>query len=82
MTITMLALELVADRSTREPLEMQSASQDVIRRETGVIVHECAHSLVISPRLIMSRAEGNETIDAIRTVLERMDTSGAIAPAS
>jgi PLP-dependent transaminase len=78
----MLAVELVADRSTREPLDMDAAPQDVIRRETGVIVRECAHSLVLSPPLIMSRAEADETINAIRSVLERMDPSGAIAPAT
>ncbi len=78
----MLAVELVADRSTREPLPMHAGPQDVIRREAGVIVRECAHSLVLSPPLVMSRAEANETVDAIRSVLERMDASGEIAPQS
>ncbi len=31
----MHAVELVADRETHEPLPMDAAPQDVIRRETG-----------------------------------------------
>ena len=74
----MLAVELVADRETREPLPMDEKPQDVIRRETGVIVRDCAHSLVISPPLIMSEDEADEVVAAMRTVLERMDPSGHI----
>ena len=76
----MHAVELVGDRDTRDPLAMDSAPQDVIRRETGVIVRDCAHSLVISPPLIMSRQEADEVVDAMRSVLERTDPSGRIAP--
>ena len=75
----MHAVELVADRETREPLAMDSAPQDVIRRETGVIVRDCAHSLVISPPLIMSQGEADEVVDAMRSVLERTDPAGRIA---
>ncbi len=76
----MHAVELVGDRDTREPLAMDSAPQDVIRRETGVIVRDCGHSLVISPPLILSRAESDEVVDAMRSVLERTDESGRIEP--
>ena len=38
----MHAVELVGDRETRAPLAMDAALQDVIRRETGVIVRDCA----------------------------------------
>ena len=72
----MHAVELVADRETREPLPMDAAPQDVIRRETGVIVRDCPHNLVISPPLIMSREEADEVVDAMRSVLERTDPSG------
>lgn len=75
----MHAVELVADRETREPLPMDAAPQDVIRRETGVIVRDCAHNLVISAPLVMSRHEADEVVDAMRSVLERMDSSGRIA---
>jgi adenosylmethionine-8-amino-7-oxononanoate aminotransferase len=77
----MHAVELVADRETREPLPMHAAPQDVIRRETGVIVRDCQHNLVISPPLIMSRDEADEVVDAMRAVLERTRPSGDITPA-
>jgi adenosylmethionine-8-amino-7-oxononanoate aminotransferase len=78
----MHAVELVADRETREPLPMDAAPQDVIRRETGVIVRDCQHNLVISPPLIMSREEADEVVEAMRSVLERTDPSGRIAAGS
>lgn len=77
----MHAVELVGDRNTRNPLAMDAAPQDVIRRETGVIVRDCAHNLVISPPLIMSTAEADEVVDAMRSVLERTDPEGHVAPA-
>jgi PLP-dependent transaminase len=76
----MHAVELVADRETHEPLPMNAAPQDVIRRETGVIVRDCAHNLVISPPLVMTRDEADEVVGAMRSVLERIDTSGRIEP--
>lgn len=76
----MHAVELVADRGTRAPLPMDAAPQDVIRRETGVIVRDCQHNVVISPPLIMSRAEADEVVGAMRSVLERIDPSGRIEP--
>jgi PLP-dependent transaminase len=76
----MHAVELVGDRESRNPLAMDSAPQDVIRRETGVIVRDCQHNLVISPPLVMSREEADEVVDAMRAVLERTDPSGRIAP--
>lgn len=78
----MHAVELVSDRESRSPLPMDSAPQDVIRRETGVIVRDCAHSLVISPPLIMSEAEADEVVDAMRSVIERIDIEGRVAPRS
>ena len=76
----MHAVELVGDRDTRSPLAMDAAPQDVIRRETGVIVRDCAHNLVISPPLIMSLEEADEVVDAMRSVLERTDALGQVAP--
>jgi putrescine aminotransferase len=51
----------------------------VIRRETGVIVRDCQHNLVISPPLIMSREEADQVVDGMHSVLERTDPSGRIA---
>lgn len=75
----MLAVELVADRTTREPLPMlQPMLPDVIRRETGVIVRDCAHSLVLSPALIMTEGEAKEAVTAMRQVLERVQPNGEL----
>jgi PLP-dependent transaminase len=78
----MLAVELVADRATREPLPDAELLQDVIRRETGVIVRNCAHSLVLSPPLVMTEAEADRVVAAMRSVLERTTSDGRTAPAS
>jgi putrescine aminotransferase len=78
----MHAVELVGDRETRAPLPMDGALQDVIRRETGVIVRDCQHNLVISPPLIMSLEEADEVVEAMRSVLSRTGTDGRIAAAS
>ena len=47
----MLGIELVSDKQTRMPISMHAAPHDVIRRETGVLVRDCAHTLVSLPRL-------------------------------
>jgi putrescine aminotransferase len=78
----MLAVELVGDRETRAPLPMDGAPQDVIRRETGVIVRNCGHTLVLSPPLIMTEQEADEVAAAMRSVLERTEPSGLVRPRS
>ncbi len=76
----MHAVELVADRESREPLPMgDPLLPDVIRRETGVIVRDCAHNLVLSPPLVMTRAEVDRTVEAMRSVLVRTDAKGQIS---
>ncbi|MER6979611.1 aspartate aminotransferase family protein [Streptomyces carpinensis] len=76
----MLAVELVADRATRAPLPLNPdrMPHDVIRQETGVIVRDSAHSLVLSPPLIMTEAEAKEAAAALRAVLERTEPTGEI----
>jgi putrescine aminotransferase len=75
----MLAVELVADRDSRAPLPMlQPMLPDVIRRESGVIVRDCAHSLVLSPPLVMTEAQATEAVTAMRGVLERTGPDGRI----
>ena len=75
----MLAVELVSDKATRAPLPMlQPMIPDVIRRETGVIVRDCAHNVVLSPPLIMTEAECDTAVTAIRSVLERTNADGTI----
>ncbi|MYV48017.1 aspartate aminotransferase family protein [Streptomyces sp. SID2888] len=79
----MLAVELVQDRDTRTPLPLlaERMPHDVIRRETGVIVRDSAHSLVLSPPLVMTEAEAKEAAGALRSVLERTEPSGEIRAA-
>ncbi|MCG7205107.1 aspartate aminotransferase family protein [Streptomyces arenae] len=79
----MLAVELVEDRETRVPLPLdpERMPHDVIRRETGVIVRDSGHSLVLSPPLIITEAEAREVASALRSVLERTDATGAIRSA-
>jgi adenosylmethionine-8-amino-7-oxononanoate aminotransferase len=77
----MLAVELVGDRETRVPLPGAEAMEGTIMRETGVIVRNCAHSIVLSPPLVMTEAEADRVVEAIRSVLERTTPDGHIAPA-
>ncbi|AJF68870.1 aspartate aminotransferase family protein [Streptomyces vietnamensis] len=79
----MLAVELVQDRATRAPLPLDPARMphDVIRREAGVIVRDSAHSLVLSPPLVMTETEAKEVATALRGVLERTTPTGEIRPA-
>ena len=75
----MHAVELVADKDTREPLPMlQPMLPDVIRRETGVIVRDCGHNLVLSPPLIMTEEEADRCVEAMRSVLSRTTPDGVI----
>ena len=75
----MHAIELVKDKDTREPLPMlQPMLPDVIRRETGVIVRDCGHNLVLSPPLILTEEEADRCVESIRSVLERTTSEGVI----
>lgn len=77
----MFGIELVSDRATRRPLPTPPVPlPDVLRRETGVIVRNCGHSLVLSPPLVLTRSEGDRIVDALHSVLERLGPDGAIAP--
>ncbi len=76
----MLGIELVSDKQTRAPLSMHAAPHDVIRRETGVLVRDCAHTLVLSPPLVMTRDEAAEVVEAVGSVLERTAQDGSITP--
>ncbi len=73
----MHAVELVSDKETRAPLPMvEPMLPDVVRRETGVIVRDCAHNLVLSPPLVMTEAEADRAVEALRSVLSRTDATG------
>jgi PLP-dependent transaminase len=61
---------------------MHCAPHDVIRRETGVLVRACAHTLVLSPPLVLTREDAMQVVAAARSVLERMAPDGTIAGVS
>jgi len=76
----MFGIELVTDRETRAPLPAPPVPlPDVLRRETGVIVRNCGHSLVLSPPLVLTRAEADRIVDALRSVLQRLVPDGSVA---
>jgi putrescine aminotransferase len=68
----MLALELVTDGDSRTPLLPAPPVEDVARRDTGVIVRNCGHNVVLSPPLSMTLDEADELADALTSVLERL----------
>jgi putrescine aminotransferase len=51
---------------------------DALRRETGVIVRNCGHSLVLSPPLVLTRSEADQIVAALRSVLERLRPDGEV----
>jgi PLP-dependent transaminase len=76
----MFGIELVADREARTPLPAPSVPlPDVLRRETGVIVRNCGHSLVLSPPLVLSQSEADRIVEALGSVLRRVRPSGELA---
>ena len=75
----MHAVELVADRETREPLPLVNLLPDEIRRESGVIVRDCGHNLVLSPPLVFTEDEADRAVAAMRSVLARTKTDGTFA---
>lgn len=75
----MLALELVTSKATREPLVVSPPVEDVARRDTGVIVRNCGHNVVLSPPLSMTTAEADELVGALESVLRRLRPDGTWA---
>lgn len=74
----MHAVELVADRGTREPLPRVVELPDHIRN-LGVIVRDCGHNLVLSPPLIFTEEECDRAVAAMREILSRTGKDGAVA---
>lgn len=77
----MLAIELVADPGTREPLLVSPPVEDVARRDAGIIVRNCGHNVVLSPPLSMTRAEADELVAGLTAVLQRLHADGSWAAA-
>lgn len=45
-----------------------------------MLVRDCAHTLVLSPPLVMTEPEAAQVVTAVRSVLKRMAPDGSIAP--
>ncbi|MCC8246434.1 aminotransferase family protein [Saccharothrix luteola] len=78
----MLAVEVVADKHTRDPLPGGTAHvADALRTDAGILLRVNPHALVINPPLVLTRAEADELADGIHAVLRRVRPDGSLAPA-
>ncbi|WP_031464334.1 aspartate aminotransferase family protein [Sciscionella sediminilitoris] len=76
----MLAVELVTDRESRQPLPGIQQIADTIRADNGVIVRDAATALVLSPALTLSEEEASAVARAIGEVLARTEADGTVRP--
>jgi putrescine aminotransferase len=74
----MLAMELVSNKSERTPLQLQFRLPDAVRTETGVIMRCEGNVASIAPPFVLDESQAKRIVDAIRGVLERIDTEGAL----
>lgn len=72
------AIEMVADRGTREPMAFPDVYglTAAIRDRHGVIARPYAHNIILSPPLVMSEDEARRTGAAIVDVLARTSPRG------
>jgi adenosylmethionine-8-amino-7-oxononanoate aminotransferase len=71
------AVELVADRATKRPLEVRRQEiADRVRDEQGVIVRSIYQNVIIAPCLVLTAAEADQITAALRAVLETTDVEG------
>ena len=74
----MFAIELVADRETRAPLELQFRLPDIVRREHRVILRCEGNVVSFAPPFVCSDEEAKRVIAALADVLGRIDRSGSL----
>lgn len=75
------AVELVADRETREPLRLRR--QEVanrVRDEHGVIVRSIYQNVILAPCLVLTTAEADRIVAALRAVLATVDDPAVPPP--
>lgn len=70
-------IELVADRTTREPI-MGGQVTTALRHEHGIILRDYGPTLVLSPPLVLEQEQAQRTADAIVDVVSRLDASGSV----
>ncbi|OLB81267.1 MAG: aspartate aminotransferase family protein [Actinobacteria bacterium 13_2_20CM_2_71_6] len=80
---TLAALEIVADRDTRQPMGWTEVAivAGEVRRRHGVIVRPYGHNLVLTPPLVMDERQTRRATEAVVEVLSRLGTDGTLAPA-
>ncbi|MBO1413473.1 aspartate aminotransferase family protein, partial [Streptomyces sp. FH025] len=78
---SLAALELVADRTTREPLGWTPVEQVAfeVRRAHGVIARPYGHMLVLAPPLVIGEQEAARAAEAVVEVVSRLSPDGTIA---
>jgi putrescine aminotransferase len=74
----MFAIELVADRASRTPLELAFRLPDVVRREHGVILRCEGNVVSFAPPFVCSDEEARRIIAALADVLGRIDRQGRL----
>lgn len=74
---SLAALELVADRRTREPMDWAAAEQVAftVRRSFGVIVRPYGHNIVLAPPLVIEEHEVRRATEAVVQVLSSLDAA-------
>jgi putrescine aminotransferase len=75
----MLGIELVTDKESRTPLPIHGMGiLEPIRAETGVIMRDVGNTVVCSPPLVLTDAQADRLVDALGTVLSRLQPDGTL----
>lgn len=79
---SLAAVELVADRTTREPMSWGAVEQVAfeVRKAHGVIARPYGPMLVLAPPLVIDREQMRRATDAVVEVLGRLRADGTLAP--
>jgi PLP-dependent transaminase len=79
---SLAALELVADKEHKIPLEWDdvTAAAFEVRKAHGVIARPYGHNLVLAPPLIFTEDEARRATAAVVEVLTRLGTDGKLTP--
>jgi PLP-dependent transaminase len=78
---TLAALEIVADRETRQPMGWTEVAMVAgeVRRRHGVIVRPYGHNLVLAPPLVVDERQIRRAAEAVVEVLSRLGTDGTLS---
>jgi PLP-dependent transaminase len=71
------SVELVSDKETRRPLEVRRQEiADRVRDEQGVIVRSIYQNVIIAPCLVLTPAEADRIVAALRAILQTTGPDG------